>query len=56
MPEFARVSDFRPNEACADNGKRQSKHQRNIVKCGKTKAGRQRYKCNTCDSTFTETS
>ena len=55
MPEFARVGDFCPNEACADYGKRQGKEQTNIVKCGKTKAGRQRYQCNTCDGTFTET-
>ena len=55
MPEFTQVGDFCPNEACADSGKRQSKGQKNIVKFGKTKAGRQRYKCNTCGSTFTET-
>jgi transposase-like protein len=55
MPEFARVGDFCPNEACADYGKRQGEQQKNIVKCGKTKAGRQRYLCNTCGNTFTET-
>jgi transposase-like protein len=55
MPEFAQVGDFCPNEVCADYGKGQTKHQKNIVKFGKTKAGRQRYKCNTCGSTFTET-
>lgn len=55
MPEFAQVGDFCPNEACADYGKRQSDHQQNITKFGKTKAGRQRYKCHTCDCTFTET-
>lgn len=55
MPEFARVGDFCPNEACADHGKRQGERQENIVKCGKTKAGRQRYLCHTCGSTFTET-
>lgn len=32
-----------------------SDQQHNIIKCGKTKAGRQRYKCKTCDGTFTET-
>ena len=51
MPRFAHVGDFCPNEACADYGKQQ----RNIVKCGKTKAGRQRYLCRTCSHTFTET-
>ena len=55
MPEFAQVGDFCPNEACADHGKRQTECQKNIVKLGKTKAGRQRYKCHTCGSTFTET-
>ena len=55
MPEFAQVGDFCPNKACADYGKRQGKDQKNIVKCGKTKAGRQRYLCHTCGSTFTET-
>jgi transposase-like protein len=55
MPEFAQVGDYCPNEACADYGKRQSQGQTKIVKCGKTKAGRQRYKCNTCGRTFTET-
>lgn len=55
MPEFAQVGEFCPNESCDDYGKRQSKRQKNIVKCGKTKAGRQRYKCKTCERTFTET-
>ncbi|MGQ9467403.1 MAG: transposase [Anaerolineae bacterium] len=55
MPEFARVGDFCPNEACADYGKLQGEHQRNVVKYGKTKAGRQRYLCRTCGGTFTET-
>lgn len=55
MPEFAQVGDFCPNEACADYGKRQSEGQTNIVRFGKTKAGRQRYRCNTCGRTFTET-
>lgn len=55
MPKFPRVGDFCPNKACADYGKRQSKRRKNIVKCGKTKAGRQRYQCKTCAGTFTET-
>lgn len=55
MPEFAHVGDFCLNEACADYGKRQGEQQKNIVKCGKTKAGRQRYMCRTCGGTFTET-
>lgn len=55
MPQFARVGDFCPNEACADHGQQQGEHQKNIVKYGKTKAGRQRYMCRTCGSTFTAT-
>ena len=38
------------NEACADYGKQQ----KNIVKYGKTKAGRQRYLCRACGQAFTE--
>ena len=55
MTKFAQVGDFCPNETCADCGKRQSEQQHNIVKFGKTTAGRQRYKCKTCGATFTET-
>jgi len=55
MSEFAQVGDFCPNEICADYGKLQSGEQHNINKFGKTKAGRQRYRCKTCGATFTET-
>ena len=55
MPEYARVGDFCPNKVCADYGKRQDQQQKNVVKYGKTRAGRQRYKCKTCQGTFTET-
>jgi len=55
MTKFARVGDFCPDETCPDHGKRQSDQQHNIVRYGKTKAGRQRYKCKTCGATFTET-
>lgn len=55
MPELAHVGDFCLNQACADYGKRQGEFQKNIVKCGKTKAGRQRYLCRTWGKTFTET-
>ena len=55
MTKFAQVGDFCPNKTCADYGKRQSDQQRNIVKYGKTKAGRQRYMCKTCGATLTET-
>ena len=55
MTKFAQVGDFCPDESCPDYGKRQDDHQHNIIKYGKTKAGRQRYKCKTCNGTFTET-
>jgi len=55
MTKFAQVGDFCPEETCPDYGKRQSDQQHNIIKYGKTKTGCQRYKCNTCGATFTET-
>ena len=55
MPKPAQVGDFCPNPDCDDRGKRQSGDQTNIIKFGKTKAGRQRYKCKTCGCTFVET-
>ena len=42
---FVQVGDFCPNEACADYGKLQTSHQRNIQKFGKTRNGVQRYRC-----------
>ena len=55
MSQFAQVGDFCPNEASTDYGKRQGEHQQNIIRFGKTKAGRQRFRCKTCGGTFTET-
>ncbi len=55
MTKFAQVGDFCSDESCPDCGKRQDDQQHNIIKYGKTKAGRQRYKCKTCNGTFTET-
>jgi transposase-like protein len=56
MPELAQVGDFCPNKKCPDYGKLQSKQaKRNITKYGKTRKGKQRHKCNTCNETFTET-
>ena len=52
MSEFAQVGDICSNPGCCDYGERQSG---NIIKFGKTKAGRQRYRCHSCDGTFTET-
>ena len=55
MTKLAKVGDFCPKENCPDYGQLQGEQQHNIIKFGKTKAGRQRYKCNTCQGTFTET-
>ena len=55
MSELARPGDFCPNSGCDDYGKLQSEDQTNIIRFGKSKAGRQRYKCKTCNRTFVET-
>jgi len=56
MERFAKPGDFCPNEACPDYGKLQDgQAQKNIIKTGQTKKGVQRYQCNTCRKTFTET-
>lgn len=55
MSKFAKAGDFCPKEICPDYGKSQGKKQHNIIKFGRTKAGRQRYKCHSCQGTFTET-
>ncbi|MDX1474956.1 MAG: hypothetical protein R3309_12355 [Reinekea sp.] len=46
------VGSFCPNEECPDNGKVQNEQQTNIIKYGKLKSGRQRFKCKTCQRTF----
>jgi transposase-like protein len=57
MEQFAKPGDFCPNEACPEYGKLQDgQTQRNIRKYGKTRAGVQRYQCQTCHRTFTGTS
>jgi transposase-like protein len=56
MEQFAKPGDFCPNAACPDYGKLQDgQAQQNIIKTGHTKKGIQRYQCNTCRKTFTET-
>jgi transposase-like protein len=55
MTKFAQVGDFCPNKNCPDYGKLRSQSSVNIIKFGQTKTGRQRYKCQTCHKTFTET-
>jgi len=56
MDKFAKPGEFCPNEACKDYGKLQgnSGHS-NLQKFGKTPRGVQRYRCNSCGRTFTET-
>jgi len=56
MPEFIHVGDFCPNKDCRDYVSPQvGQPKKNINKNGKTKKGKQRYKCKTCGQTFTET-
>ena len=55
MTKLAQVGDFCPNEACPDYGQLQSDQKHNIIQFGRTKRGRQRYKCKSCGKTFTET-
>ena len=56
MEQFAKPGDFCPHESCRDYGKLQSSHQQNLHKFGKTGKGVQRFRCQTCGRTFTETS
>lgn len=55
MEQFAKPGEFCPNEACPDYGRLQSGQQQNLEKYGKTRKGVQRYRCQTCGKTFTET-
>ena len=55
MEKFAKPGEFCPNEACPDYGKLQNDQQKNLVKFGKTHRGVQRFRCQTCGRTFTET-
>src|SRR5574342_201629 len=55
MEQFAKPGDFCPNEGCPDYGKLQNGLQRNLDKFGKTRKGVQRFRCQTCGRTFTET-
>jgi transposase-like protein len=55
MSKLVQPGDFCSHEACPDYGQLQSETQHNIIKFGKTAAGRQRYKCKTCKQTFVET-
>ena len=54
MSEFANPGDFCPNPVCPDYEQVQESGN-NIIKFGRTRSGRQRYKCRRCGKTFTET-
>src|SRR5512141_401886 len=55
MEKFAKPGDFCPNATCPDYGKLQSDQQQNLEKFGRTRKGVQRYRCQRCRKTFTET-
>ena len=55
MSMFAKAGDFCQEKRCPDYGKLTGKERSHIIKFGTTKAGRQRYKCKSCQGTFTET-
>lgn len=50
--QLAEIGSFCMNEACGDYKQVGLK---NIVKCGKTEKGVQRYRCKTCKKGFTQT-
>lgn len=55
MEQFAKPGDFCPNKDCPDYRKLQKGQQQNLDKFGKTHKGVQRFRCQTCGRTFTET-
>jgi transposase-like protein len=50
--QIAAIGSFCLNEECEDYKKID---QKNVVKCGKTETGVQRYRCKTCKKSFTQT-
>jgi transposase-like protein len=55
MPELAQVGDFCPNPACTLYGKAQAGQANpNIIKFGRSRQGRQRYRCKACGQAFCE--
>src|SRR5256884_4684199 len=50
--QITTIGSFCLNEACVDY---QKIDLGNVVKCGKTGKGMQRYRCKTCKKSFTET-
>jgi len=52
MKPLLHVGETCPNPACPQHGRRCPEK---IIKFGHSKAGRQRYRCQVCDKTFTST-
>jgi transposase-like protein len=53
MSELAQVGDFWPNPACSSYGKAQREQaEPNLIKFGRSRQGRQRYRCKTCGQAF----
>jgi transposase-like protein len=55
MEKIAKPGDFCPNQACTNYGKLQTAQDQNLQKFGFTRQGVQRYRCRTCQKTFTAT-
>jgi len=56
MAKYTQIREFCPNTACSEYGKIPTEQAtKNIIKFGRSKSGKQRYKCLTCGKTFTET-
>jgi transposase-like protein len=56
MANSTQIREFCPNTSCSDYGKiPTAQSTKNIIKFGKSKSGKQRYRCLTCGKTFTET-
>ena len=54
MAGLAKAGTFCQNPVCPDYEQLQERRN-NIIKCGHTRSGRQRFKCRKCGKTFTET-
>lgn len=54
MSDLGNPGDFCPHESCPDYGKLQTDGHNNLFKFGKTANGIQRYRCKSCQKTFSE--
>ncbi|MAZ75271.1 MAG: hypothetical protein CL929_06610, partial [Deltaproteobacteria bacterium] len=56
MRRLAQVGDFCPNSSCSNHDQCAEEGSLGIIiKHGKTRSGRQRFRCKVCGSSFTET-